>query len=229
MLGQLEERLGAIEAARATYAVSLRQCPECVYLWIAAARLEERNGAVGKARAMLEQSRLKNPQNEHLWLAAIRTEARAGNVRAAEVLMSKALQECSNSGILWAENVATAPRPQRKARSVDALKRCHDDPFVVAAVAGLFWQDRKIDKARNWLTKAVAIEPDVGDLWAQLYKFECQHGTPEVAAEVLKRCVAAEAHHGERWQRISKLPANAHLPVETILKKVAADLDNPAP
>jgi len=141
--------------------------------------------------------------------------------------MAKALQDCPNSGILWAENVTTAPRPQRKARSVDALKRCHDEPHVIAAVAGLFWQDRKVDKARNWLNRAVTIDPDIGDLWAQLYKFECQHGTPEAAADVLKRCVAADPHHGERWQRIAKDLANAHLDTEAILKKVALDLENP--
>jgi pre-mRNA-processing factor 6 len=229
MLGQLEDRLGNTDAARAAYALGIRQRPDCVALWTEAARLEEKNGAVGKARALLEQARLKNPKNELLWLAAVRTEARANNIRAADTLMAKALQECPTSGILWAENVATAPRPQRKARSVDALKKCHDDAYVVAAVAGLFWQDRKVDKARNWLVKAVTIEPDVGDFWAQLYKFECQHGTPEAAAEVLQKCIAADPHHGERWQRIAKLPANVHLSTEMVLKKVAADLDNPAP
>ena len=229
MLGQLEERNGALDKARIAYAVGVKQCVDCVPLWTAAARLEERAGILGKARALLEQARLKNPHNEMLWLAAIRTEARGGNTRAADALMAKALQECPTSGVMWAENVAMAPRPQRKARSVDALKRCHDDPFVVAAVAGLFWQDRKVEKARNWLKKAVAIEPDVGDFWAQLYKFECQHGTAETAAEVVQRCVAADPHHGERWQRIAKLPANEHQSVESILKKVALDLENPAP
>lgn len=46
----------------------------------------------------------------------------------------------------------------------------------VAAVAQLFWADRKIDKARSWWTRAVTLDPDVGDHWAQLYKFEGQHG-----------------------------------------------------
>ena len=38
-----------------------------------------------------------------------------------------------------------APRPARKAKSLDALKECPDDPHVVAAVAQLvFWSDRKV-------------------------------------------------------------------------------------
>lgn len=108
-------------------------------------------------------------------------------------------QDCPDSGVLWAETINMAPRPQRKTRSggcqaaeqlqgaaaqgratppqlpaqgtsvftlrssligpvighcallnfifplplptdtVDALKKCNDDPHVVAAVASLFW------------------------------------------------------------------------------------------
>jgi pre-mRNA-processing factor 6 len=143
--------------------------------------------------------------------------------------MAKALQECPESGRLWAEAIATAARPQRKSRSVDALKRCNDDPYVVAAVASLFWGDRKVDKARSWFNRAVTLNPDLGDHWAQFYKFEVQHGSAEQQADVVSRCVAAEPHHGERWQRLAKDPANAHQGPEVLLKKVATDLDKPAP
>lgn len=41
----------------------------------------------------------------------------------------------------------------------------------------LFWNERKVDKARNWLNRAVKLNPDLGDSWAYFYKFEVQHGT----------------------------------------------------
>lgn len=81
MLGQLEERVGNLVAARAAYARGRGQCIHCVPLWTAAARLEEKNGNFGKARATLEQARLKNPKSEDLWLAAISTEQRAGSMK----------------------------------------------------------------------------------------------------------------------------------------------------
>lgn len=42
-----------------------------------------------------------------------------------------------------------APRPQRRSKSVDALKRCDNDPYIVAAVANLFWHDRKVRSRRH--------------------------------------------------------------------------------
>lgn len=98
-------------------------------------------------------------------------------------------QECPKSGLLWAEQILLAPRPQRRARSVDALKACDNNPHVMAAVAMLFWADRKVDKARNWFNRAVTLDPDVGDHWAHYLRFEMQHGSQEQVAEVVRRCV----------------------------------------
>ena len=49
--------------------------------------------------------------------------------------MAKALQECPSSGLLWAESIFMESRPQRKTKSVDALKKCEHDPHVLLAVA----------------------------------------------------------------------------------------------
>lgn len=102
-------------------------------------------------------------------------------------------------------------------------------PCQVAAVAQLFWADRKIDKARSWFTRAVTLDPDIGDYWAQLYKFEGQFGTPESQAAVLAKAVAADPHHGERWVRVSKDVANAHQRQDVLLKKVVVDIDTLSP
>ena len=32
-------------------------------------------------------------------------------------------------------------------------------------------------KAREWFQRAVKIDPDLGDTWANFYKFELIHGT----------------------------------------------------
>ncbi len=86
----------------------------------------------------------------------------------------------------------------------------------------------QVDKARAWLNRAVTLNPDIGDAWALFYKFELQHGGADAAAEIAKRCVAAEPHHGERWTHVAKDPVNAHQPVQAILEKVAMDADSDA-
>ncbi|GFR44314.1 hypothetical protein Agub_g5438 [Astrephomene gubernaculifera] len=256
MLGQLEQRAGNTDAARAAFRNGLARCPNSIPLWRSAARLEEEGGGggaaagaaaagpsgtsttpatatpaaapsgnVARARALLEQARLRNPHTPELWLAAIRTEQRAGNEKAADSVLAKALQDCPTSGILWAEAISLAPRPARRTKATDALKRCDNDPHVVAAVAQLFWADRKVDKARSWFNRAVTLNPDIGDHWALYYKFECQFGSPEQQAQVSQRCVTAEPHHGERWCRVSKDVRNAHQPVEVLLRRCVADLD----
>lgn len=224
MLGQLEERLGHETKAKEVYDLGLKNCPHCIPLWLSLSNLEEMMIGLSKARAVLTMARKKNPQNPQLWLAAVRAELRHGFKKEADILMAKALQECPNSGILWASQIEMVPRPQRKSKSADALKKCDHDAHVIAAVAKLFWHDRKVDKARNWLNRAVTLAPDIGDFWALYYKFELQHGSEENQRDVLKRCVAAEPKHGERWQAISKAVENAHQPTEAILKKLVIAL-----
>ncbi|KAI8097326.1 PRP1 splicing factor, N-terminal-domain-containing protein [Halteromyces radiatus] len=225
--GQVENTdLGNTTAARETYNKAVKHCPKSVPLWIQLAQLEEKMDMVTKARNTLEKARFTNPKVPELWVEAIRIENRANNPAAAKVVAAKALQECPSSGSVWTEAIFMEPRPQRKARSVDALKKCEHDPIIVITVARLFWNDRKIEKARNWFQKAVQIDPDQGDSFAWWYKFELQHGVEEQQELVIKRCVQAEPHHGEHWQAISKDIKNIGKKTDELLKLCAASLDS---
>ena len=115
--------------------------------------------------------------------------------------MSRALQECPSSGLLWAEAIFMEPRPRRKSKSVDALKKCEHDPHVLLAVSKLFWAERKIQKCRDWMTRTVKLDPDLGDAWVNFFRFEQLHGTKEQQEEIRTRCVKAEPRHGELWCR----------------------------
>ena len=216
---------GDVAGARLAFDRGMRHCPEVPELRLCAAGLEERLGNVSRARAMLEQARLKIPGVPEVWLAAIRLERRSGNIKACENLVAKALQSCPNSGILWSEVITTAPRPQRKSKSVDALKRCNNDPQVVCAVAQLFMTDHKVEKARAWFNRAVTLDPDCGDLWAHLYRYECAYGQQQQRDDVIARCERNDPKHGERWSRVSKSLENPHASCSVILQKTALDID----
>lgn len=223
MRGQLYERYEMVQEARQAYSTGLKQCPDSVPLWRSLASLEERHGNLPRARALLEQARLKVPKSDELWLASVRTELRSGNQKSAASVMAKALQELPKSGKLWAESVSIAGKAERKSKSVDALRNCDNDPHVVSAIAFLFWQDRKLEKARSWFNRAVTLSPDTGDLWAGYYWFECAHGDESTQKEVLERCAASEPHHGERWQRVSKQSIHFHKGPRELLPLVAED------
>uniref|UniRef100_A0A8C5YKZ0 Pre-mRNA-processing factor 6 n=1 Tax=Marmota marmota marmota TaxID=9994 RepID=A0A8C5YKZ0_MARMA len=226
MKGQIEEQGELMEKAREAYNQGLKKCPHSTPLWLLLSRLEEKIGQLTRARAILEKSRLKNPKNPGLWLESVRLEYRAGLKNIANTLMAKALQECPSSGILWSEAVFLEARPQRKTKSVDALKKCEHDPHVLLAVAKLFWSERKITKAREWFHRTVKIDSDLGDAWAFFYKFELQHGTEEQQEEVRKRCENAEPRHGELWCTVSKDIANWQRKIGEILVLVAARIKN---
>lgn len=212
----LEKDKNNLAKARRFYQRGLQACNNNVVLWILASQLEERAHTfdntntvkpglgVTKARGLLEISRLKNPKNPVLWLEAIRLERRAGNEKLANTLTARALQECPSSGALLAENIRKAPRVEQKSKSADAIKRCPEDPRVIAAVANLFATDRKNEKARKWYDRAVILDPDLGDSWAYFYAFELEVGKVEQQEKVKERCIAADPKHGEFWNSIVK-------------------------
>uniref|UniRef100_T1JN63 Pre-mRNA-processing factor 6 n=1 Tax=Strigamia maritima TaxID=126957 RepID=T1JN63_STRMM len=217
MRGQIYEQSGKLEEAREAYSEGLKKCPTAIDLWRLLANLEEKCGQQIKARSVIEKARLRNAQNAELWLEAIRIEFRAGHKEIARTLIAKAMQDCPNAGILWAEAIFMENRPQRKTKSVDALKRCEHDPHVLLAVSKLFWTEHKFNKCREWFNRTIKIDPDLGDAWAYYYKFELLHGTEEQQEEVKRRCTSAEPHHGEKWCAVSKDIVNWRLRTEEIL------------
>ena len=253
--GQIHQDRKNYAAARASYAAGIKQCPKEVTLWILASRLEEADGKSIKARALLDKARLANPGSDVLWAEAVGVEERSGGAAQAKTVLARGeittltfactmltgpptgLQECPTSGLLWSMTIWSEPRPTRKARSADALRKAADDPLVLCTVARLFWAERKIEKARQWFERAITANPDLGDNWGWWLKFERQHGNSvstggsgaetlliatkqEQQEEVIKKCVAAEPHHGPTWQSIAKDLKNTRKSTKEILELV---------
>lgn len=183
--GQIHQEKGNYSTARASYAAGLKACPKDITLWVLASRLEEADGKSIKARALLDKARLINPGSDILWAEAVGVEERTGSSQQAKTVLARGLQECSSSGLLWSMAIWAEPRPTRKAKSVDALKKCDNDAQVICTVARLFWSERKIEKARQWFGRSVATDPDRGDSWGWWLKFEEQHGMAVSAIGVL--------------------------------------------
>ncbi|OAF67311.1 Pre-mRNA processing factor 6-like protein [Intoshia linei] len=204
ILTQIKEQQKKFDEIPELFAKSIKKCPRSIDLWILASRFECRLNRIPKGRSILERSRLANPKTDRLWLESIRIEISIENMAVAKILLSKALQECPNSGILWAKTIEVETRAQSKARCIDALRRCEHDPQVLVAAARMFWQDRKINKAREWFHRAIKVDGDNGDSWCHFYKFELINGDSEKQAYVKNCCIKAEPHHGEMWCQVMK-------------------------
>ncbi|UJR30148.1 hypothetical protein I4U23_017688 [Adineta vaga] len=226
MKGQIFAQQGStgFEPAREAYLEGIKRCPTSIPLWLLLVHLEMEHGQLIKARANLEKARLRNPMTPELWLASVRLEVSAGNIQQAKVMLARGMQECPAAGILWAEAIFMDSRPQRKSKSVDALKKCEHDPHVLMAVSKLFWSERRIDRAREWFNRTIKLETDIGDCWAAFYKFELMHGTEQQQADVKQKCISFEPRHGELWCRIAKDVRNWKLKTGDILELCAAEM-----
>ncbi|KAL3457724.1 PRP1 splicing factor, N-terminal-domain-containing protein [Aspergillus heterothallicus] len=225
MKGQIYEAQNKIPQSREAYGTGTRACPKSVPLWLLASRLEEKAGVVVRARSVLDRARLAVPNSPELWTESVRVERRANNIPQAKVLMARALQEVPSSGLLWSESIwHLEPRAQRKARSLEAIKKVENDPILFITVARIFWGERRLEKAMTWFEKAIVSNSDLGDAWAWYYKFLLQHGTEEKRADVISKCILSEPKHGELWQSIAKDPTNAYKSTEEVLKMAADSL-----
>ncbi|KAN0112057.1 PRP1 splicing factor, N-terminal domain containing protein [Russula decolorans] len=222
--GQIHQAANNYSAARAAYAAGIKAVSKDITLRVLASRLEEADGKSIRARALLEKARLVNSKSDVLWAEAVRVEERSGAPAQGKALLARALQECPTSGILWSMAIWSEARPQRKARSVDALRKCEADPLVICTVARPYWTDRRIEKAREWFERAVSAGPGFGDAWGWWLKFERQHGMAAQQEDVIVRCQAAEPRHGETWQPIAKDDKNGGKSAKEIVELVAAAL-----
>jgi pre-mRNA-processing factor 6 len=229
MLGQLLQRTvstqdGAnVKAAREAFTTGCRHCPHAVQLWLAASRLEEQADMRIRSRALLEKARMHNAKSDLLWdeAACVEERSEGSGTAQAKMLLARALQECPSSGLLHAHAIWLEPKPSRKTKAVDALKRTDDDARVLNLIARLFWNEGKVESARKWLERTSKSDPDWGDGWAWWYKFEIAHGTADSQAAVVRRCTLADPRHGQVWQPILKDWQHPRRSIENMLKIAA--------
>ncbi|KAG2393993.1 hypothetical protein C9374_003757 [Naegleria lovaniensis] len=79
-----------------------------------------------------------------------------------------------SSGILWSFTIPLEIVQKRKAAIANALKHCDRDPYVILQIALDFYRERRFEKAKEWLRKALTVDPTNGDLWIFLYRMELE-------------------------------------------------------
>ncbi len=84
---------------------------------------------------------------------------------------NQALQSHKSSPVFWVHAIELEPKSTRRAKIVDAMKHCENSPDILLAVSRLFWKDRKEEKAKKWIERALALDSKSGDAWVHYYLF----------------------------------------------------------
>jgi pre-mRNA-processing factor 6 len=206
ILGQCYEEIQPpqLDDAAKAFDKGIQNNPRNVFLWLCAAECARKAGKLTKARAILEKARVQLPNNEFLWLGGVDVETAASNEKVATHLMSRALQECPNAGVLWSRAIELEPKASQNAKSVDALKKCENDTYVIVAVAKLFWKDMKTAKARKWFNRAVSLNAALGDAWGAYLAFELACGSVHEQRDLIQRFAETQPNQGITWNPVAK-------------------------
>ncbi|KAI8553724.1 hypothetical protein RHMOL_Rhmol05G0038800 [Rhododendron molle] len=156
-------------------------------------QLEERLGYLERAKEVYELGLKHCSSCVPLWLSLAKLEEKMNGLSKARAVLTMARKKNAQSPELWLAAVRAESRHGNRKET---------DILMAKAL--------QVDKARSWLNRAVTLGPDIGDFWALFYKFEIQYGAEETRADILKRCIAADPKHGEKWQALSKAVENSH-------------------
>ncbi|CAB0041928.1 unnamed protein product [Trichogramma brassicae] len=244
-----EKNHGTRESLETLLQRAVAHCPKSEVLWLMGAKSKWMAGDVPAARGILSLAFQANPNSENIWLAAVKLESENSEYERARRLLAKARASAPTPRVMMkSAKLEWALNNNEDALKLleEAIESFEDFPKLwlmkgqieqqlgkltkplKPTIKEMLWCDpNKISKCRDWFNKTVKIDPDLGDAWAYFYKFELLNGTEEQQAEVKKRCVAAEPHHGENWCRVSKDIRNWCLGTDQILLLVAKDLPIP--
>jgi pre-mRNA-processing factor 6 len=185
---------------------ALRACPRDASVLIAAAEYYSVNTQPIKARAILERGRQLLPENASIWLASTQLETKLNEHGQARALMVRALQKCPTSAELWSMAITMEARPLRKAKAMEALRRCGNSALIYLAVAQLMVHERKFSDAKEYFERAVVTDPSIGDVWAEYLVFTRRNGQPDEVSALEERIMTTKPKNGPKWHSFRNQP-----------------------
>ncbi|KAH8741516.1 Pre-mRNA splicing factor Pro1/Prp6 HAT repeat protein [Cryptosporidium ryanae] len=195
----------------------VKYCPKSVDLWLAIVDLliDEMNWK--KARTVLDLARSKIKGQPELWIQTIQLERKAGNNSFIPQLISKALKECPKSGLLYAESIFFEPEKNQRSKYLSALELCENDPYILSAIATLFWKKNDNIKARNWFERAIEVDNKLGDTWLNFITFELLTGNKETQTNIIQKFLLSNPEKGFEWNKIKRVNCSWDLSPSEIL------------
>ena len=187
----------------ANWETALAACPKSAKLYILAAEFSYQSGNVMGARAILERARRVLPSNEDIWVASIKIEVQSDSMIQAKLLLNRALQSCPTSVVIWNEAIFMEPRPTRKSKITEALRRCGNQPILFVALGQMMELEHNLTSAKEYYEKSIALDEQCGDAWAAYIRFTRKY-YPDDVASVSEQCFQIEPKNGLYWKPFRK-------------------------
>lgn len=186
------------------YEDGLNHCSDSLELWLSAVDLLIVGQNWKKARAFLDLAHLKNKNQPELWMQTIKLEKKVGNYNFIPHILSRALKECPNSGLLYAESIFAEQKQKQKSKSMIALEQCENDPYVLVAIAILFWKENDFHKSRKWFNNALEINDKIGDIWIHYIALELLNGDNQSQRDIINKFLKAAPDKGFEWNNVKR-------------------------
>ncbi|PJF19490.1 hypothetical protein PSACC_00212 [Paramicrosporidium saccamoebae] len=246
---KLELRLGQPDAAIKTLQAGLSIFPKSDLLWLLSCQLDSSQWERAlvacpqspsilkecanhlaatqqmRARAILERGRQMLPDSAALWMASVELELQLESLPQARSLLTRGLHKCPTDSILWFTAISIEPRPLRKAKAMEAIRRCGNDALVFSAVAQLMELERNLPSAREYYERAAAADPNIGDAWARYLIFNRRH-CPDEIDSLFERIATAKPKGGPRWSVFRKDPKWWSHPFNTVFESFVNVLEH---
>lgn len=183
---------------------ALQACPKSADITVDSASAALASSQAMRARAILERGRQALPDDENVWLASVKLERDLDAPVQARSLMTRALQKLPLSQSLWYEAIAMEAKPLRKAKAMEALRRCGQHAaLVLLAIARMLESERNFSQAIEYYERSLAADSNIGDGWA-FYVLMLRKREDVNASSVVERAKVAHPKTGPRWKAFRK-------------------------
>uniref|UniRef100_A0A915HP56 Pre-mRNA splicing factor n=1 Tax=Romanomermis culicivorax TaxID=13658 RepID=A0A915HP56_ROMCU len=186
---------GALECARAVYAVALKSFPNKKSVWLPAADFERKHGTRETLEALLQEAVEHCPKAEVLWLMYAKSKWLTGDVKAARSILASAFQANPNSEDIWLAAVKLESENNEYERARALLKKARESAptaRIWMKSARLEWCLNDMKTTEVLLDQGLKMYSDCAKLWMMSGQVKEQLGNVENARKVyidgLKHC-----------------------------------------
>ncbi|KAM7536518.1 hypothetical protein Aperf_G00000083204 [Anoplocephala perfoliata] len=212
---------GAVECARAIYAVALNQYPQKKSIWLRAAYFERNHGTRETLEELLDQAVIHCPHAEILWLMSAKSKWLAGDVPAARSTLARAFEANSNSEEIWLAAVKLESENSEYARARRLLEKAR----ASAPTARVWMKSARLEWCLGDLQTAATMLEEGCSMYPAAPKLHMMRGQLAQTLAALEKPQSEEREALLEKAREAFREGTRHIPQNTVLWTLLSELE----